>query len=459
MFRSFPDLTQGTARMSFGVERVYVVNTDGTEVAQNRVYARILLEAQLKAADGMDLPLTKSYFAYDLSQLPSAETMKADAADIIVRLKALRNAPVANPYAGPAILSGEASGVFFHEIFGHRLEGHRLKQGGETFKNMVGKEVLPKEFQVYCDPTLKHYGDTDLNGYYLYDSEGVKARRVDNVRNGVLQEFLMSRVPLDGFPQSNGHGRATSPNDAVSRQSNLIIETTKAYTDAQLRAMLVAEAKKQGKPYGYYFKTVTSGFTYTGEGGSLNSFNVTPLEVLRVYVDGRPDELVRGVDLIGTPLSMFSHIKAGGNRAEVFTGSCGAESGWVPVTCASPAIFVGQIETQRRHQNKDLPPVLSAPAFDGAQTGDVAPADNAFGETLLKAMTDEMNRTKDSLRIANSPAPFWVGYTAAHYSQFNVTAEAGAVTSSTFTPWRLRGNVRLLVGDNKRTNEPQTPCS
>ena len=63
--------------------------------------------------------------------------------------------------------------------------------------------------------------------------------------------------------------------------------------------MLVAEAQKQGKEYGYYFRTVTSGFTYTGEGGSLNSFNVTPLEVYRVFVDGRPDQLVRGVDLIG----------------------------------------------------------------------------------------------------------------------------------------------------------------
>ena len=39
----------------------------------------------------------------------------------------LRDAPVVDPYTGPAILSGPASGVFFHEIFGHRIEGHRLK--------------------------------------------------------------------------------------------------------------------------------------------------------------------------------------------------------------------------------------------------------------------------------------------------------------------------------------------
>lgn len=456
-FKAFPALMQGSARINFEKSRVYFVNTDGTEVVQNRLVARIIIEATLKATDGMELPLSKSYFAYDITQLPSVSTMKADVADIITRLKALRNAPVANPYAGPAILSGEASGVFFHEIFGHRLEGHRLKTGGETFKSMVNKEVLPKEFQVYCDPTLKTYTGSDLNGHYLYDSEGVKARRVDNVKNGVLKEFLMCRVPLDGFPHSNGHGRAVEVNDPVSRQSNLIIETTKGYTDAQLRAMLIAEAKKQGKEYGYFFKTVTSGFTFTGEGGSLNSFNVTPLEVFRVYVDGRADELVRGVDLIGTPLSMFSHIKAGGNKPQVFTGSCGAESGWVPVSCVSPAIYVGQIETQRRHQKKELPAILNAPSENNATTTISNPKDQAFAETLLKAMTDEMNRTKDSLKVEGAQTPFWVGYTAAHYNQFYVNAELGTLLTDNFQPWKLRGSVRLMVGDYKRTNEPQIP--
>ena len=151
-----------------------------------------MLSASMKAEDGMDLPLHKDYFAYDLKDLPSDEVMMADAEAMIERLKALYKAPVADPYTGPAILSGPASGVFFHEIFGHRLEGHRLKSGGQTFKKMIGKQVLPQEFQVYCDPKLKRYDDTDMNGHYVYDDEGTKARRVDNVVDGVLKEFLMN---------------------------------------------------------------------------------------------------------------------------------------------------------------------------------------------------------------------------------------------------------------------------
>ena len=360
-FKEFPQLQMGTAGITFKVLRTYFVNTEGTEVVQNRTYARVMLSATLKADDGMELPLNMDFFAYDPNDLPDNATMIAGVKDMIERLKALEKAPVADPYTGPAILSGPASGVFFHEIFGHRIEGHRLKGGGETFKKMVGEEVLPKEFQVYCDPTMRDYHGVKLNGFYLYDDQGVKARRVDVVKDGVLREFLMSRVPLDGFPQSNGHGRTSGGGDPVSRQSNLVVETTAPYTEADLRQMLLEEAKKQGKEYGYYFRTVTSGFTLTGEGGSLNSFNVTPLEVYRVFVDGRPDELVRGVDLIGTPLSMFSNIKAAGDTPSTFTGECGAESGWVPVTASSPMIFCTKIETQRREKSKDLPPILPAP--------------------------------------------------------------------------------------------------
>ena len=58
-----------------------------------------------------------------------------------VDLEALRKAPVAEPYDGPAMLSGRAAAVFFHEVLGHRLEGHRQKDEdeGQTFTKKVGQ--------------------------------------------------------------------------------------------------------------------------------------------------------------------------------------------------------------------------------------------------------------------------------------------------------------------------------
>lgn len=439
---AYPELQGGTAQLNFEVSRQYIVNTEGTSVVQNRIAARVMITAQGMASDGMVLPVSFDYYATSLDKLPDVDVMIAKAKELVQRVKALMKAPVANPYTGPAILSGPASGVFFHEIFGHRLEAHRLKSGGETFRNMVGKNVLPSDFSVYCDPTLSYYRDKELNGHYLFDSEGVRSRRVDNIKNGVLNEFLLSRVPMDGFPQSNGHGRASDGHDAVSRQSSLIVETTAPQTEEKLREMLRAEAKKQGKEYGYYFLTVTGGFTTTGQGNTMNSFNVSPVEVYRVYVDGRPDELVRGVDLIGTPLSMFSHIAAAGNEPTLFTGSCGAESGWVPVACVSPQIYVTQIETQRRKKAQQTPQILTAPDNSLSPTSD-----------LKEVMKKEVSRAADELNIRGAMQPLLVSSIANTSRTARIVGELGGISMNYLSPWTTTIGSEVTIGDIKQSSK------
>jgi TldD protein len=252
--------------------------------------------------------------------------------------------------------------VFFYFFFGHRIEGARLKKetDGQTFKKKVGEIVLPKDFSVIFDPNITTYRGIPLNGSYKYDDEGVKGEKVIIVDRGVLKNFLMTRTPINDFPKSNGHARAQAGLQPVSRQSNLIVETEKPYTDAQLKEMLIEEAKKQDKEYGYYFARVAGGFAMIGR-FLPNSFNVTPLEVYRVFVDGRPDELVRGVDLVGTPLAMFSQVEAAGDTPGNFAGMCGAESGSVPAGCCSPALFVKQIEMQKKDKSQNRPPILERP--------------------------------------------------------------------------------------------------
>jgi hypothetical protein len=91
-----------------------------------------------------------------------------------------------------------------------------------------------------------------------------------------------------------------------------------------------------------------------------NAFNVRPVMVYRIYPDGR-QELVRGVDLIGTPLTVFSKIVAADDRLGVFNGTCGAESGGVSVSAVSPDLLVEQIEVQRKEKSQERPPLLPAP--------------------------------------------------------------------------------------------------
>ena len=362
IFAENKDVLDGESMLTFKIVRKYFITSEGASVVQNNTYCHLYLAANGQAEDGMELPLMELYFAHSPQELPDDNTMSKDAEKVSKTLTAMKTAPIVDPYAGPAILSNDAAGVFFHEIFGHRVEGLRLKSesDGQTFKKKVNEVVLNKNISVVFDPTIAIYKNIPLNGSFKYDDEGVKGEKVLVVDKGVLKNFLMTRSPIDGFPKSNGHARAQEGYQPVSRQSNLIVETEKPYTNEQLREMLIEEAKKQGKEYGYFFAKVRGGFTLTGR-FIPNSFNVTPLEVYRIYVDGRPDELVRGVDLVGTPLAMFSQIEAVGNTPGNFAGTCGAESGGIPAGCCSPALFVKQIEMQKKDKSQDRPPVLDRP--------------------------------------------------------------------------------------------------
>jgi len=360
-FAKYPDIYDGEASIHVEGETRWYVNSEGSELQTSSAYYRLVISAYTRAADGMVLPRYESFVGFTPDALPNDSTVATAVAKMIADLHALKRAPVITAATAPAILSGRASGVFFHEVFGHRVEGHRQKREEEaqTFKGKVGEQLLPRDFSVYFDPTERRLGNTELAGYYLFDNEGVSARRVDVVSNGVFKGFLMSRSPIAGFAHSNGHGRRQPGMPAVARQSNLFVATSKPVPHEQLKRMLVSEIKKQNKPFGLIFDDIEGGFTLTSR-FTPNAFEVIPVMVYRVFPDGR-EELVRGVDLVGTPLTVFSRILAADDQVRVFNGVCVAESGGVPVSASSPAILISQIEVQRKEKAQDKPPILPPP--------------------------------------------------------------------------------------------------
>ena len=439
-----PQLLKGLAVLTVRNVRKYYLSSEGSSIVHNLQYAVLSIDIATRADDGMELPLYVQWFAFTPQELPDDKTVLAAVSGMMEKIRRLREAPVAEPYSGPALLSSDAAGVFFHEIFGHRMEGQRIKdvQDGQTFKHMVGQAILPDWFHVWSDPTQERYGRQALNGHYLYDDEGVKAEKVELVQDGVLHQFLMSRTPVGGFPKSNGHGRAEAGCQPVARQSNLFVESRKPYSESALRTMLLEEVRAQQKPYGYYFANVSGGFTQTGR-YTPNSFNVTPIEVYRIYADGRPDELVRGVDLIGTPLAMFSQIAAAGDAAHVFTGSCGAESGSVPVSCIAPMLYVRQIETQRQAKSQRALPILPNPI------GETHP--ETQDDLIMQAMQDEMNRTVQSLQLPGYGLPYWTQYTLLQGKRLRVMASLGALLDTQDQPLQCL-YVNTVIGHPEMTN-------
>lgn len=362
VFSGSKDILNSMVRLSVKFERDYYVSTSGSNIAENHPQINLSISGYTLADDGMEMPLNKTYFATELKNLPTDETVLADLKDLVKKLEALRMAPVVDPYSGPALLSGAAAGVFFHEIFGHRVEASRMKSenDAQTFKNKVGEQVLNSNLSVVYDPTIGSYRGFNLSGAYKYDDEGVKSQKVSIVNKGILNDFLTSDTPIDGFLKSNGHGRAQTGLNPVSRQSNLIVESDQLFSEPELRNLFTEELKKQNLNFGFYFKEVSGGFTSTGR-IQPNAFNVTPLEVYKIYADGKPDELVRGINLVGTPLAMFSEIEAAGGEYGLFNGTCGAESGGVPVSSVCPMMFVRKIEIQKKQKSGNTKPILDRP--------------------------------------------------------------------------------------------------
>ena len=366
IFREYPDVTQNVVMLSAENETDYYASSEGSRLVSPHESARLVVFAVTRAEDGMDLFRDQTFEAKTIDGLPAQAELEAAIRELGKSLEELRKAPVTEPFNGPAILSGRASAVFFHEVLGHRLEGQRQRgdEEGQTFTKDLNKPVLPSFLSVADDPTVTSYGKTWLSGSYTYDDEGQKAQRVELIQDGVLKNFLMSRLPIASFSNSNGHGRGQTGRMPNGRQGNLIVSSTNKVSEPALRKMLVDEAKKQGKAYGLYFEDISSGFAVT-ERSSPQAFQVIPLVVYRVYVDGRPDELVRGVSIVGTPLAAMKRIVATGDVSEVFNGICGAESGSVPVSAVAPAMLLTEMETQKQPQGSERPPILPIQGTNG----------------------------------------------------------------------------------------------
>jgi predicted Zn-dependent protease len=364
-FRKYPDVYFATVVLQVQNSKERMVSSEGATIVTPSFSTRMIMEAQTRAADGMELLRVETFQAPSASGLPSEADLLAKVDKMAQDLKELRKAPVAEPYDGPALLSGRAAAVFFHEVLGHRLEGHRQRdeEEGQTFTKKVGQEVLPKFLSVTDDPTLREMNGVKLAGNYDYDNEGTPAQKVEVIKDGVLKSFLLSRMPIKDFAQSNGHGRNQPGLMATGRQGNLIVTSTQTVPEAEMRQKLIDEIKKQKKPFGLYFDDIQGGFTLTTR--SLpQAFQVLPVIVYKVYADGRPDELVRGVDIVGTPLAALTRIITTSDQEHVFNGVCGAESGQVPVSAIAPAMLFSEMEVQKRQHSHERPPILPAPGFE-----------------------------------------------------------------------------------------------
>ena len=360
--KDHPQLFDSQMRVSIDHEEREFASSEGTRLVTEQVIYGLHVQAWARAPDGMLLENSRDYYGAREADLPRGEVLSARVDEMVGELLALREAPVLEPYTGPALLAPEAAGVLFHEAVGHRLEGERQNddKDGHTFKGQVGKPILPFFLTITDDPTRASIGNVALNGLYRFDDQGVPGQKAVLVEKGVLRSFLMSRAPVSNFLHSNGHGRSAPGRDPVARMSNLIVESSKTLDSAKLKDALIAEARRQEKPFGLIIRDVTGGNTDTS-GYAYQAFKGQPRLVYKVDAKTGAVSLVRGVEIVGTPLTSMNKIIATGSDPQVFNGYCGAESGFVPVSTVAPTVLISEIELQRTRKDSGRPPVLPSP--------------------------------------------------------------------------------------------------
>ncbi len=339
----------------------YYVNSEGSASFTSQTWYSLTMTAMARADDGAVVPHAVVIYARTPEGIPDREQLDAMLNDLVTELDALRKAPVLPPYNGPTLLEGDTAGVFLHEALGHRLEGHRQAGGeeGGTFRGKVGDPILPEMISVYDDPTQANFGKVGINGWYGIDDEGVEAQKVTLVEAGRLAGFLLTRRPIEKFRNSNGHARGSGTQRPVARMGTLVLTSTKSRTDKELKEQLMALAREQGKPFAIILRKAASGMTNTSSWG-FQAFKGVAKLVYKVDVNTGEETLVRGVELVGTPLASLMKVAAVGETPAIFNGYCGAESGFVPVSTITPSLLMSELEFQKsppkREQKEVLPP-------------------------------------------------------------------------------------------------------
>src|SRR5580704_2826456 len=353
LYRSDAKIQSLSAYVRFRAVNDYFVNTEGTSTRQGYTVYSLNLSAETQAADGMELGRSPFYVGSTAAELPSQEKLLAETTKMLQTLKALREAPlVEEDYRGPILFSNDAASDILDGMIGQNILGIRPKPGdsarttGEFSSNYKGR-VLPTFISVVDDPTLKSLAGKSLIGTYQIDEEGVRVASLTVIKDGMLVEYLLGRMPIRDFADSNGHGRAAPGQSPSPNIGNLILQPREASSPEELKRKLIEMCKQEGKPYGYYAET-------------LVGYN--PRLLYRVYVSDGHEELVRGAvfNELDTRTLRSNLVAAAGNDPLVSN-----REGGIPTTVISPSILFDELEVKRTDKKNAKLPEYPPPDLAG----------------------------------------------------------------------------------------------
>jgi len=343
--------------------RRLIVSTEGTEAWLPTGFSVVRVEAVTRAPDGARLRDVRSWVARTADALPSTEAMVAEVDAMVDWLDALRAAPVERDYLGPVLFEAPAAVEFFRQLALPELSGtppaaqppDPYAPGAETGPPTArpGRRLLPEGWTVVDDPG----GDPSSAGHYTHDFEGAPARAVTVVRDGVVRDLLMSRIPREGFEASTGHGRGLGADRRLALPAAVTVSPARERPTRSLQRRAQALARQAGLPYVLVVRRLSPPamsedfeIAFSGEGPLAGL--TRPVEAYRLYPDGR-QEPVRGLSFVGVDRRAMRDIAMAGARGPavgVMDGAPGSQRfsvgsvGGLPSSWSVPPVLVTEIE-------------------------------------------------------------------------------------------------------------------
>ncbi|HVV45297.1 MAG TPA: metallopeptidase TldD-related protein, partial [Bryobacteraceae bacterium] len=357
IFGEFSNLRDSAVTYSVidGVHRY--VNNEGTRVRQMQTEVRVQLAANIQAADGMVLRDTESFYQHDVNRMPSEEELSKTVRTIANQLTKLAAAPMGEDYSGPILFEGTASAQLMADLLGRNLHVARPPAGGgfgrggrggpgrggaTELQGRRGVRIMPDMFTVVDDPTLPGFGHNEV------DNEGVPSLPVALVEKGVLKDFLRTRLPVQGFDESNG--RAMMGNSPAP--TNLVISTAEKSSLAEMKQKMIDLCKQRSLKYGVVIRKLDF-----PTGGAFGAAGVAPpLYVYRLYIDGH-EEMIRGVRLRSVDARSLKDILLAGDDMTTLDY---VEGGSADVSVRAPSVLIDDLELEK--VNDTLPKLPTAPS-------------------------------------------------------------------------------------------------
>ncbi|NJM53234.1 MAG: hypothetical protein HC846_07470 [Blastocatellia bacterium] len=364
IFRKYPEITESSVSLVARLENRYLVNNEGTRLREPALLISINIYAETITADNLKITPSRHIYATTFEQLPTAEELTQTTEKLAQDLTKIRNAPTfEETYIGPVLFTERASVQLFSQLLAPNFADERRPlsargdDGGGVFGERINRRILPPSLSVVDDPTLTEYKGNPLIGTYKFDAQGVPAKPIQVVENGILKTLFSTRVPTKKSPKSNGRARSGFGGAFIS---NMIVEPKEGKSFAELKQELIASCKAQSLPFGMIFREIDS--SIFSSGNSLSP----PILAYKVYVEDGREELVRNISIDDFPIRELRQLLAVGNDQMTLNhiSSTGQRGIGVPYSVTAPSVLMDEIVLRKDTSTKSKPLILTHPYFD-----------------------------------------------------------------------------------------------